>query len=211
MNKNNKEREMGAQQRGLRFDETMTGAVMRGETDYREGEMKGRMAGEILAMHATVTIDDMQAFIADPEHVGHLQGTIDYPPFGTAIPCDTGRFNLFSPTDDPRLKLMIYELGFSHQGKDYYLAGRKEVRDDPGFDLWIDTTTLFTRLHAGRDNQGAVVAAGVLSLGMGDLTRLVASMQILGSDSLVDKAETLSRFGRFFMGELWDSYVSHLH
>jgi len=201
---------MSKQQLGLRFDETMSGAIMRGESDYREGEMKGRMAGEFLAMHATVTIDDMQAFIADPNHLGHLQGTIDYPPFGTAIACEGGRFNLFSPTDDPRMKLMIYELGFSHQGKEYYLAGRKEVRDDPGFDLWSDTTTLFTRLHAGHDAQGAVVAAGILTLGMTDLARLVASMQVLGSDGITDKVETLGRFGRFFMGQLWDNYVSHL-
>lgn len=201
---------MSAQQLGLRFDETMAGAVMRGESDYREGEMKGRMAGEILAMHATVTIDDMQAFIADPAHEGRLSGSIDYPPFGTAIPCDGGRFNLFSPSDDPRMKLMVYELGFSHEGRAYYLAGRKEVRDDPGFDLWSDTTTLFTRLHEGSDSSGRVVAAGVLTLGVTDLARLVASMQVLGSDGLGDKAETLSRFGRFFMGQLWDSYVSHL-
>lgn len=201
---------MGGQKLGLRFDETMSGAMMRGESDYREGEMKGRMAGEFLAMHATVTIDDMQAFITDPDHLGNLQGSIDYPPFGTAIRCEAGRFNLFSPTDDPRMKLMIYELGFRHEGRDYYLAGRKKVKDDPGFDLWSDTTTLFTRLHEGRDAQGAVVAAGILSLGMTDLARLVASMQVLGSDGVAGKVETLGRFGRFFMGELWDSYVSHL-
>jgi len=29
------------------------------------------------------------------------------------------------------------------------LVGHKQVRDDPGFDLWSDTSTLYTRLLAG--------------------------------------------------------------
>jgi hypothetical protein len=201
---------MYGQRVGLRFAETMSGAVMQGESDYRTGERRGRMRGEMLAMHATVTIKDMQAFLADPDHEGELHGTIDYAPFASAIPCHSGRFNLFTPSDDARMKLMIYELAFSHGGEDYYLAGRKEVRDDPGFDLWSDTTTLFTRMHAGSDRSGEVVAAGVLTLGVSDLMRLVASMEVLGGDGVIDKAETLGRFGRFFMGELWDSYVDHL-
>ncbi len=52
------------------------------------------------------------------------------------------------------------ELGFAHDGKSYYLAGRKEVRNEPGFDLWKDTTTLFTRLHTGRDAAGPVIGGG---------------------------------------------------
>ncbi len=59
-----------------------------------------------------------------------------------------------APTDDPKLKLMVYELGFEHGGEDYYLAGKKEVKDDPGFDLWSDTTTRYTKLHKGTDKSG---------------------------------------------------------
>jgi cholesterol oxidase len=201
---------MGQETLGLCFNETMAGGVMRGVSDFREGEKQGRMAGEALAMHVTVAIDDVRAFIEDPEHEGRLSGTIDYPPLGTAIPSVVGRFNLFSPSDDPLMKLMIYELGFAHNGTDYYLVGRKEVKNDPGFDLWSDTTTLYIRLHRGRDSSGEVIAAGILTLGVTELARLVASMELSGSEGLIDKAETLGRFGRFFMGELWDSYVSHL-
>ena len=195
---------------GIRFNETMAGGLMLEEIDYRAGEKAGRLAGDILAMHATVTIDDMERFIRDAEHAGALDGTIDYPPFGSAIPCRDGKFNLFSPSDDPKMKYMLYELGFTHGDKDYYLAGRKEVKDDPGFDLWSDTTTLYTRLHQGRDDSGPVVGAGVLTLGVSELMKLVGSMEVIHADALSDKAETLARFGRFFMGELWDTYVSRL-
>lgn len=195
---------------GIRFRETMAGGFALGETDPRAGKKRGEAAGTELAMHATVTIRDIERFTADPEHAGELIGNIDFPPFGTGIPAKSGRFNLFSPTDDPAMKYMVYELGFERAGKSYYLAGHKEVKDDPGFDLWSDTTTLYTTLHEGEDADGPVVGAGVLSLGVGDLMKLAAGMTVLNAEGVKDSAETLARFGRFFMGELWDSYVKKI-
>jgi hypothetical protein len=195
---------------GIRFNETMAGGLTLDEIDCRAGEKAGRMAGDIMAMHATVSIDDMERFIREADHAGGLTGTIDYPPFGNNIPCRDGKFNLFSPTDDPAMKYMVYELGFEHAGQPYYLAGHKEVKDDPGFDLWSDTTTLYTKLHQGRDDSGSVVGAGVLTLGVAELMRLVASMEVTDADGLGDTAQTLTRFGQFFMGELWDTYVSRV-
>jgi len=200
---------MTGQTPGICFRETMAGPLMRGEQDYRQGERRGRRAGEFLSMHAAVSIDDIQAFIADPAHAGVLRGCIDYSPFGSGIECNFGSFNLFIPGAESRMKLMVYELGFVHDGREYYLAGRKEVRDNPGFDLWRDTTTLLTRLYQGNDKAGTVIAAGVLTLGVVDLARLVASIEVLHASSLSEKNRTLVAFGRFFMGELWDSYINH--
>ena len=83
-------------------------------------------------------------------------------------------FNLFNPSGQPGLKYMVYELGFQHAGKAYYLAGRKEVRDDPAIDAWKQTTTLYTMLHE-RDRlpRGPIVGAGVLTLGVTDLIRML--------------------------------------
>lgn len=193
---------------GIRFSETMAGGMMHGERDYRRGEQKARVAGHILAMHARVSIDDLDAFISDPEHAGRLEGTIDYPPFGNQMPSLNGCFNLFSPTAQPETKRMIYELGFEHGGEPYYLAGHKEVRDDPGFDMWSDTTTLYTRLYRGADTSGEIIAAGILTLGMPDLMSLLASMEVTGAVGTAGKIGTLTRFGQFFLGELWDSYAA---
>jgi cholesterol oxidase len=192
---------------GVRFQETMTGGLALGVESCPAGAAVAKEAGHILAMHATVTIDDLAAFVEDATHTGQLTGTIDYPPFGTSIPCHSGKFNLFSPTDDPFMKHMIYELAFEHEGMPYYLAGHKEVKDDPGFDLWSDTTTLYTRLYEGGDKTGPQIGAGVLTLGIGELVKLVSSMEVLHTDGLADKASTLTGFGRFFLGELWDTYV----
>ncbi len=195
---------------GLSFRETMAGGFALGETDPEAGRRQGAQAGTELAMHATVSIRDLDKFLDEPKHAGSLAGTIDFPPFGTAIAASTGTFNLFSPGEQPRLKLMVYELGFAHDGKSYYLAGRKEVRNDPKFDLWKDTTTLFTRLHAGLDAQGPVVGAGTLSLGVAALIRMLGTVQISNATTLAQQAEALTRFGRFFLGDLWDIYGSHL-
>jgi cholesterol oxidase len=156
-------------------------------------------------MHATVTIDDLDRFVADSTHLGRLSGRISYPLFGDDIVADTGVFNLFSPASEPGLKYMVYELGFTLDGQPHYLAGKKRVRDEPGFDLWKDTTTLFTRLHQGPDASGTVIGAGILTLGAADLASLVSTMRVLGE--LHEAPGALAQFGRFFLGELWDSYA----
>jgi hypothetical protein len=55
-----------------------------------------------------------------------------------------------------------------------------------------------------------VVGAGVLSLGVSEMMKLVASMEVIHAAGLGDKTQTLAQFGRFFMGELWDTYVSRI-
>lgn len=196
---------------GLTFRETMAGAFALGQSNAEMGAAEGKAANTQLAMHAAITIRDMQAFVDDPEHQGQLHGTVDFTPFGIGIPAKNGAFNLFSPTDTPDTKYMIYELGFEHEGQDYYLAGKKKIKDDPGFDLWSDTTTLYTQLHKGKDSTGEVVGAGVLSLAMSDLVKLVSTMHATNTQSISEKMSVFSRFGRFFLGNLWDSYAHFIN
>ena len=191
---------------GISFREKMEGGFSLGSTDPAEGERQGRAAGTVLTMHATINIDDMERFTQEATHPGRLTGTLDFAPFGQGIPAKAGVFNLFSPGGQPGLKLMVYEMAFEHGGQDYYLAGRKEVRDDPGLDLWKDTTTLYTLLHRGTDASGPVVGAGILSLGVGDLLQMLTTMQATGPDSLTGKATALGKFGEFFLGNLWTTY-----
>ena len=193
---------------GITFRETMAGGFSLGETDPRTGEQKGKAAGHIMAMHATITIQDLDRFISDPGHTGGINGSIDFPPFGENIPAKAGVFNLFSPAGDAGMKLMVYELAFEHGGKNYYLAGHKEVKDDPGLDLWKDTTTLFATLHYGDDKSGPVAGAGILSLGPLALAKMVTTMHSTNTSSTIEGMRVVGRFGKFFLGELWDSYIA---
>ena len=191
---------------GITFKETMAGAFALGATTPEEGETRGKADGTTLAMHAKVEIPDLDAFIADPEHVGGLSGTIDYSPLAIAIKAPGGVFNLFAPADEPGLKYMVYELGFDYRGTPRYLAGKKHVRDDAGFDMWADTTTLHTTLHEGTDASGPVIGAGILKLDAGAFAALMTTVRVSGTSNPVEQAMAVAKFGQFFTGELWDTY-----
>lgn len=194
---------------GIAFDETMAGGFALGETDPQAGRERGEIEGNVLAMHAKVDISDIDEFIYNPKHRGNLTGSLDFPPFAMGMSAPAGVFNLFSPSDDPTCKLMVYELAFKHDGKPYYLAGRKEVRNAMVTKMWKATTTLYTCLHEGDGNDGPVVGAGVLTLGMRQLIDLVSTMRATNATSPKDTTEAMMKFGRFFMGDLWDTYAKH--
>ena len=191
----------------LTFNETMQGGFALGATDPEDGRKLGIAAGTPLTMHASIRIQDLDRFLNVPDHPGGLTGTVDFQPLGVNMTANSGLFNLLKP-DSPGLKLFIYELGFEHEGKPYYLAGRKYVHD--GGNALKETTTLYTVLHEGRDARGPVVGAGVLTLNVADLIRLLGAICVHNSRSASDALAALERFGKFFLGEMWDSYGVHI-
>jgi cholesterol oxidase len=192
---------------GITFQEKMSGGFALDVTDPAEGQRKGRASGQELTLYASVSIDDVRRFRDDPEHAGSLAGQIDFAPLGGRIQGKNGVFNLFSPTDQPGLKLMVYELGFESGGKEYYFAGAKQVHKDSGFDLWADTTTLFSRLHLGKDKSGPVVGAGILTLGVGDLLKLTSTIRTTNAKDAAESVHAIAEFSEFFLGQLADSYL----
>ncbi|GMU05538.1 patatin-like phospholipase family protein [Corallococcus caeni] len=187
----------------LSFRETMSGPLAMGTTNPEAGAHDGRSTP--FTMHCTITIDDMEAFIRDANHAARLVAHVQFKPLGMDLPVRDGSFNLFRATDDPRTKIMTYGLRFQAHGQDYYLDGTKTLHDDPGPDLWRDTTRLYSYLHEGPDARGPVVGAGVLVLGMRELLHLVASMH--STRGGVEGAGMVARFGRLFLGALWDLYA----
>jgi len=183
---------------GLTFRETMSGPVALGATDPEAGAADPNAS--TLAIHCEISIDDIDRFVADREHTGSITGSVEYEPFGGTLPVTKGIFNLFSP-GGPNERLMQYRLAFEHDGKPYFLDGAKHVHDDPGFDVWKDTTTLQTVLHEGTDESGPVAGAGILSLGVEALTRMMTTMRPTGGG-----IEPLVKFGKVFLGSLWESY-----
>jgi len=190
---------------GIMFSEVMSGGFALNQTDPAAGAAAGK--SQPLTMHGSITIDDLDAFIADPAHLGRLDVRMDWAPFGTDISSFGGAFNLFSPTDDPRLKLMVYEWGITHQNQSYYFAGQKNVKTDPIYDVWKETTTLYTTLHEGVDKTGKIVGAGILELTPGQLLRMIGTFTALNSNSIADNAKATTEFGKFFLGELWHIYI----
>jgi cholesterol oxidase len=174
------------------FRETMSGPFAMGVTDPAEGAKVGRRTDWRLTLHATVTVSG--------DGPAALAGEVRLPGVRQRIPFESGTFLLF-PGDD---ELMRYELGFTHDGARYRLAGFKTAGERPFVArLWPDTTTLYTRLSRG----GGVVGAGVLRLGVGDLVRLVASMRAPGATSPGDVAHAIGGFALRFTRGLAEAYL----
>ncbi len=193
---------------GFTFREKMAGGFALGQTDPEIGAKAGRDAGNTFTMHATIDIEDLAQFMSDAGHAGSITGQIDFAPLGFNLPSTSGVFNLFSPTEDPTMKYMVYELGFNaSNGQSYYMAGKKEVQQAPMTDMWKATTTLYTQLYQGKDKSGPIVGAGILTLGVTDLMAMIPTMHATNAASPEEAAETTARFGRFFLGEMWDTYV----
>ena len=186
----------------------MRGGFALGVTEPKEGARRGELQGSELALHAEVVVPDVDAFTGDPAHAGQLSGDVELTGWGEKVSGTRGVYNLFKPGNEPSLRLMVYELAFAREGTEFYLAGQKVIRDDL-FDMWRQTTTLFARLHRGTEKSAPVAGAGIITVSVGGLIGVISSLKGIGTDSKEKAAEAVSKFGRFFMGALWDTYVAH--
>ena len=104
----------------------------------------------------------------------------------------------------------MYLSGISREGQDYYFAGQKNVAVHPILEMWHDTTTLHTQLHQGKDKTGPVVGAGIISLRFEELLKMGKNFKPLNAPSTEAGLAAITKFGKFFMGELWDAYIKRV-
>ena len=190
----------------LSFTEEMKGFVTYGETDARIGELAENRRP--LSFRLTITADDADRFLADPEHEAKAEGWVDAGGHGGRCPVERGTFNLFVADGAEDRRLMKYRLFYTDgEGRRRTLSGYKNVKHGPPTRIWPDTSTLYVRLldgHVGEDGEAGadVVAAGVLHIQLTDFARQLTTFRTSGPDG----PGKLLDFGRFFAGELWEVY-----
>jgi cholesterol oxidase len=188
----------------LSFTEEMSGTCSPAAADGRSGP--GRP--EQLAFRLTITADDVEHFLDDPEHAARAEGWIDAAILGGRRQVQRGWFNLFAPDGAPDRRLMRYRLQFADAaGQPRTLSGQKDIWPGPPTRIWPDTSTLHFRLmdgHVadGEDDQARTLAVGTLHLSPADFARQLCTMRVDGPHG----AAALERFGQFFCGQLWDVY-----
>lgn len=188
----------------VRFTEEMLGHVTFGETDFLRGAAPERDGAGALKFHLTIEVDDIHRFGADPTRHAGARGYLVCDALGGRLAVERGDFNLFVDTE-PGVKRMLYRLWFRDgAGHPLTLSGYKLVRDDAGFDVWRDTTTLFTRVVRGHveaagEADAEVVASGVLRIRVRDFARQLTTFR--------GEAAGLARFGWIFVGQLADAYL----
>jgi hypothetical protein len=204
----------------LKFREVMSGYVGfgSGHLDYEAGESQGKRAKTPLRIEATVAIDDVDRFIADPRHRAMVRGRIVWPALGPPAAIEQGWFELFPDAETDKGR-MLYRLWFSDAaGAPLTLRGVKFIGHDPGYDAWRDTTTLFCRVlpgHVGgREDQATAedrmrtIATGVARITVPAFLKQLTTFRSKARGPLSELA-TILRFGALFTGQLWRWYVPH--
>lgn len=198
----------------VRFTEEMKGFVTLEETDYEAGAAQGRTDGTRCMFHLTIEIPDVDAFRTDPLRRGTCQGWVDCEVLGGKLLVERGDFQLFvDDVDDAGRRWMRYRLWFRDAaGHPLTLVGVKDVHDDAGFDVWTDTSTLYTRILAGHvepdgDADARVVAAGIITIWMRDFARQLTTFRASGP-TIGDRIRGLRLFVGVFLRQLKQVYVS---
>ena len=207
-------REVGV---GLSFNETMSGWFSMNETDPARGAERGKSKCSKLTIGLTVLIDNLDRFLCDQDHAGVVRGRIHLPKvFDRPIDTRSGVVKLFAPYQNTQRKSFRYELTFMHKKQTYHLVGEKLLEDDPGFDIWEDTTTLHIRLYEGSDDTGTVVGTGILKITLRRFLcellqvfrfKMPFNFRPFNVACFREWFQAIAIYFLFFAAELWDVYV----
>lgn len=202
--------EAAAGNTGIQFTEKMKGYIYPGSNlDFEEACHHGRSENQLFEFTLTISTDDLDRMLSDENHTAGIAGTVNAPLFSAApMTVSNGVFNLFQKdTVSINTRIMRYKMQLnSKEGKQYYFHGFKSIREDPGFDSWKDTTTLFVTIYSGNDDHSPVVAKGMLKIAPDDFCRQLTTIKVLHSQGLMDNWNAQFRFGKFFAGNLYDVY-----
>lgn len=195
---------------GIQFTESMKGFFGKAaEGNYQAGLEKGRAEGTSFEFVLTVIADDVDRFLDEPEHEAGMVGTVRAPSLSEKpLTVTDGRFNLFVDVDDaPVTKKMIYNMTLtSVEGRRYRFSGYKTIRNDPGLDVWPDTTTLYITVHDGESEDSPVLGTGILKILPADFARQMTTMHANNAPGVVQAFGAVARFGRAFAGDLLEAY-----
>jgi choline dehydrogenase-like flavoprotein len=183
-----------------------------------EGHHNGDQPG-IVRFGLNAEVRDIGAFLEDEQHRVALAGKLCLPAqFITEQPVEAdiedGTLALLVPSGQDQ-RLMTYHLPFQIGGDRWTLIGRKEIQNDPGFDAWLDASTLYVEICPGAVDladvlqptgqlpRPNVVARGILRLGLRDFAvNQLRGMRTLGITDPARKIWTLGSFGVFFFGQV---------
>jgi cholesterol oxidase len=195
---------------GIKFTETMRGFLSTEVTDdFERAERRGREDGSPFKFTLTIVADDLERMLEDDRHEARIVGTVEAPALSPhPLTATDGLFNLFvADPADPDTRHMRYRMRLrSREGRDYHFEGFKVIRDDPGFDQWADTTTLYITVREGDGEAGPLLGKGVLHIAASDFMRQLTTMQATGVAGAREHLAATGRFAAHFTDSLKDVY-----
>lgn len=203
---------------GVQFTETMKGYFSKDFTQpqgtdlklYEAAAKRGKSDNSPIEFTLTITANDLNRMIKEPEHAATLVGTLDAPGLSPEpLTASNGVFNLFEEYQEQvGVRHMNYDMKLTAEdGSDYYFSAFKTVPEDNGvLNVWHDTSTLYVTLYRGPDKTGEVIGSGVMHIEPADFAKQMTTMKVLNARNERERIEGLARFGKFFAGILWESY-----
>jgi cholesterol oxidase len=173
----------------LDFSETMAGFVtFDPDVTFWEGYRRGEESLMRCKVALQIRVPDIASFADDPLGRTNASGLVQCAPLGDSCRIETGIFDILIDASPSRhdSKEMRYRLFFrTAGGRELTLCGTKYVRRGAIWNLWRDTTTLFTRIFEGYVLDGQIqalapIASGVLRLSVPAFTAELISMRASG-------------------------------
>ncbi len=196
---------------GVQFTETMRGYFSLNEKeDFKKGLDLGKKEDSPFEFTLTIRSDDSEKFLKEPDHLAAMSGTVTSPKLSASpMTISQGKFNLFiSDPAAPSNKKMLYEAQLhSIEGKSWFFHGYKEIKNDKGLDVWMDTTTLFITIYDGHDATSKVVGKGKMIIEPKDFLNQLTTMKAINLAKGENGMSIIASFGKYFAGNVWDTFV----
>jgi hypothetical protein len=220
------------------WTETFKGWLGFGQTDFNQAMLPENR--ERARAKLTVSIPHLESFLADqpgsgpddrrPRSARVTSGWIRCDGFAGPLTVTEGTFEAFvpaavrEPTDQLHLR-MRYTLQLTGpDGEPFVLRGFKLIENDPGYDSWSDTTTLFVQIFPGDPaagegaplpvgggtpvpvRDGTPLAVGVLCISPLAFLRELATFRASGR-SVTARVKGVGRYQWFFASSLARTYL----
>ncbi|MGH9469926.1 MAG: GMC family oxidoreductase, partial [Terriglobia bacterium] len=195
---------------GMQFTETMSGYFSnRVKDDYQRGAAEGQAGNSPCSFTLTIISEDLDDMLTNPQHPARMLGSVSAPALSPSpLTVNDGVFHLFEVDPaQPATRRMWYRMPlYADDGRAFFLAGFKLIHDQPVYDVWHDTTTLYVTIYDGASDTAPVLGKGILIIRPQDFFRQLTTMKATHAASLEQRVESEARFGRFFLGVLAQKY-----
>lgn len=194
---------------GIRFTEKMAGYFLKGKQDYQVSHDQGKALGDEGEFEFVLTIisRDVDAMLSHADHKASLFGTVNAPALSSQpLAATNGTFQLFvADAEDEDTLYMRYQMDLlAEEGKRYQFEGHKVIHDDPGFDIWEDTTTLFITIT---DDDNTLVGKGILKIDPRDFMKQMTTVKAINGRNFLERMKTVAKFSQFFTKKLYGIYL----
>ena len=144
-------------------------------------------------------MEDIAAYVRDPEHRAKMTGTFHWGPVGVAEMRD-GEFQLFVKNPETGIREMRYRFTFDGpDGEPLTFSGVKWMKPKARVNTWSPSTTLYSRIERA---DGTTAWCGILTIGMqGDAEAVPLGAARSAPATASEGRRAVRAFNAFFMRE----------